>query len=140
MLADSDHYSMRINIRLERRPKPKPSQRQLRSGKDFTRVFGPQAPSNYTTAAITAITQGYAQSTAITSHDKLMDSVNTLTQSLPKKPARTSSWCDTNFHLLEDKVNARDHACNIYAKTKTLEAKIVLRAARKELKQEKKDS
>ena len=138
MIADSDHYSVRINITLNRRKSLTLSLRQKRNGRDFDSTFGKQAHVSTTLTALKKIKSLYQSDRNADDYTRLMTAVNSVTADLPRKRSKISGWCDVNFDRIADKVQARNLANETYANTKTAESKEALRVARKNLKLAKK--
>jgi hypothetical protein len=82
MITDSDHYSVRLNLNLERSKKPCTTLRQKRNGLNFADTFGKNAPPKTTMSAMSLILENFNNLTGNDDHKKLMKSIEKSTSTL----------------------------------------------------------
>ena len=70
--------------------------------------------------------------------EHLMAAVMAVVETIPVQKRDKQGWCDLNFAGLNDAVDARNRAAKEYAKTKTEEARLMLKSERDALKKLKK--
>jgi hypothetical protein len=107
------------------------------NGRDLKSYFAKSAEDNIRGGKVNMIAQAYEEkmSMAGDEHGKLMAAVMDVLEAIPLKKCDTKGWCDLNLTCcLTEAVGLRNAAARAHARTKTEEAKLVLRRERQRLK------
>jgi len=138
MLTETDHFSVRLNLTIKRKPRGEPSTRQKRNKLNYEDTFAKSATDEQRQKALDCIVDEMVMSDKDTEYEKLMEAVDKVLASLPNKKREPTGWCDINYKFLGAAVDERNKACREHASTKTQEAKDELTAKRRVLKKMKK--
>ena len=82
------------------------------------------------------IAQAYEEKRSLAGdeHGKLIAAVMEVLEAIPLKKRDTKGWCDLDLTCLTEAVGRRNAAARAHARTKTEEAKLLLRRERQRLK------
>ena len=132
MLTDSDHFSVRLNLSIDKPDKVNRTVRQVRGMKDITNHFSPT--STHQQSTIDKVRKIYEDNENTDEHSRLTTAIVNVINELPDKPRKKAGWCDLNFKDIATAVEERNEAAKDYATSKTLLAKDTLKRKRSVLK------
>ena len=136
MVTDSDHYSVRLSLIMDRPKRMVKTTRQHRSNKDIQGHFGRQMTDETRLRSVNKVKKEYEHNIQHEEDDykRIKAAVEIVIEKLPTKEKVKSGWCDLNFSYIANAVEERNAASRAHANTKTTEAKETLTKTRKLLK------
>jgi hypothetical protein len=140
MLKVSDHFSVRINLTMSSPPNPPLTLRQRNNTKNLRDVFSKSADEKVKRERIMEMARQHEdrRKTHGDGFEHLMAAVNAVVETTPVQKREQQGWCDLNFACLNEAVETRNAAARECARTKTEEARLLLKKERDCLKKLKK--
>ena len=146
MIVQSDHDSVMVHLKFERSNKRAPTRRQQSKAADIEGSFGNKAKTEERQRVIAMVEEKYNLLLGKIKNENggeeqhvqykcLMEAVQDVIDSLPRKKRRQAGWCEENDEYLRLKIIARNDASKRLRKNPTETNRQKYRDTRKQVKQ-----